>query len=83
MTLIQALASRDHAVLSAMIAAGTHPLEKFESVIQLRHDAVETVLQYAGGECRQALEGYRRHLFLISRYPEALAAVDEWLSRDH
>lgn len=83
MTLIQAVASRNNAALSAMVAAGTHPLEKFEAVIQLRHDAVGTVLQYANGECRQALERYQRHLFLINRYPEALAAIDEWLSREH
>ena len=80
MTLIQAIGTRNHDEIGRLIAAGQHPLSRLEMCIQMRGDAVATILPYVPADCAEYVRRTVRHLELISRYPKAQRELECWLA---
>lgn len=70
-TLLQAIGTRDHGEIDRLIEAGQHPLSRLKMCIQMRGDAVATIMQHVPLDCAQYVRRTVRHLELIGRYPHA------------
>jgi hypothetical protein len=79
MTLLQAIAAKDHEKIDKLILDGQHPLSKMEMCIQMRGDAVATILQHVPSDCAEYIRRTVRHLEMIGRYPQAQKELEDWL----
>ncbi len=79
MTLLQAIGIRNHDEIGRLIAAGQHPLSRLEMCIQMRGDAVATIMQHVPPDCAKYVRRTVRHLKLIGRYPQAQRELESWL----
>lgn len=84
MSIQQAIGWRNHAMIDAIISAGTHPLTVIEHCIEVRGDAIDILMAHVPMECelnraivRQAIG----HLKIIGRYNDALLKLEAWLSK--
>lgn len=80
-TFMQAIVLRDHKRLAELVAAGQHPLIHIERCIEMREDAIETLMRHVRHDdvSVKIVEGVVRHLEMIDRYPFALEVLNDWL----
>lgn len=79
-TLLQAIASQDHAEIQRLINSGQHPLSRIEMCVEMRGHAVSTILPYVPPDCAHHLRKIIRHLEFTGRYPAAKKELEDWLS---
>lgn len=80
-TLFQAVVLGDHKRIAELVAVGQHPLIHIERCIEIRGDAVETLMAHVSHDSI-SVEVVKRviaHLEFIERYPVALQVLKEWL----
>jgi hypothetical protein len=78
-TFIQALGTEDHAAIAQLIGAGEHPLWHLEFVIEMRGNAIATLMQYVPDNCAEIIKAKIDHLEQWSRYPLASREMRDWL----
>ena len=81
-TMFQAVLRRDHGRIVELAAEGQHPLTIIERCIEVRGDAVKTLMVHVSKNCAQSravVERVIQHLWMIDRYPVAFNELKEWL----
>lgn len=79
---MQAVLLRDHMRISELAAKGHHPLTQIERCIEIRGDALETLMSHVPSNCpisAAAIHNVVAHLEFIDRYPAALELLRKWL----
>lgn len=79
----QAVFWHDHARISEFVNSGRHPLTIIEQCIEMRGDAIDTLMLYVPRDCPVSVEAVGRvvtHLQMIARYPHALEVLERWLA---
>jgi hypothetical protein len=83
-TLMQAIVLRDHLRIAELAASGQHPLTRIELCIEIRGNAIDTLMKHVPRTCQvnvMVVTKVIAHLEAIERYPAALAILTDWLGR--
>lgn len=81
-TLFHAVLRRDHDRIYELSTSGEHPLTVIERCIEVRGDAIHTLMRHVDCGCETSQSVVRRvirHLTMIGSYPVALGALETWL----